>query len=249
MEKQKLSLQHVQVPNNMCLEHTLEPFDMLVYACIKRFMNQQTGEAFPSIRTLQQMLGCHPQKIKASIDRLRGKYFSTYFDGRKQVYVFSGKYRNFEPFSYEFLDKQDLTYMEKAYVVAIQQYMFKDVEDLGKVSFTTKQLSDLINMPEWEIWKHDRSLQDKGYLNLVKTKNRDFATGLPMTERMFDMEKLGQHLIWLLFKNTQRIRQNSERIKKLQKDLMMMRKLVAQQGKEITKLKKIRVQSEVNVEL
>lgn len=248
MEKAEISLQHVQVPNNMCLKHDLEPFDMLVYACIKRFMNSKTGEAFPSIRTLQQMLGCHPQKIKESIDRLRGKYFSTYFDGRKQIYVFAAKYRNFEPFSYEFLDKKDLTYMEKAYVIAIQQYMFKDIEDLGKVSFTTKQLSELINMPEWEIWKHDRSLQDKGYLNVVKTKNRDFSTGLQMTERMFNMEKLGQHLIWLLHKNTERIRQNSEKIRKLQKDLAMMRKLIDQKDKELKKVKKP-VKAEVLIEV
>lgn len=242
MDDLKPKLQHVQVPNNMCREHVLEPFDMLVYASIKRFMNKDTKEAYPSLELLKSLTGSGKEKINASISRLNGRYLTVFNRGRHRVYRFDAKYKSFEPFSHEFLDKKDLTNLEKAYIMAVQQFMFKDVQDIGKVSFTPKELSQLINMPEWEIWKHDRELQEKGYLSIIKGKNRDFETGLPRTERVFNLDLLGQKIIWMLARNTERIKQNTEQIRKLEKDLKMMRKLVLQQDKELSKLKRVNIQ-------
>lgn len=233
--KESNKLRHVQVPNNMCKTHELEPFDLLVYANIKRFMNQQTKEAWPSIATLKSLIGSRSDKIRESISRLKGKYFGVYMKGRKAVYVFSKRYKNFEPFSYEFLDKSDLTPAEKAYIIASQQFMFKDIQDLGKMSFSAKDLSQLINMPEWEIWRHDRSLRDKGYLNVIQTKNRNFETGLPLTEKVFDLKTLGQQIIWQLTRNNERIQHNSEQLRKLQKDLQLLKKLIQKQKKAAPK--------------
>lgn len=233
MVKSEIKLQHVQVPNNMCLSHELEPFDLFVYATVKRFMNSVTREAWPSMQTLKGLTGSGQDKIAASITKLNGKYFDIiYKDGRKK-YVFSKRYRNFEPFSKEFLDKQDLTPLEKSYLIAAQQYMFKDMQDFGKISFSAKELAVLINMPEWAIYKCDRELQKKGYLSVVKTKNRDFNTGLPLTEKMFNMEMLGQKIIWMLTRNNERIKKNNDQLLKLQKDLKIMKKLLIQKDRQI----------------
>lgn len=229
-------LQHVQVPNNMCVTHEFEPFDMLVYASIKRFMNGQTKEAWPSMATLKALTGSGQSRINNSIAKLRGKYFETFIREGRRVYLFSKKYKNFEPFSKEFLDKTDLSPAEKSYIIAAQQFMFKDMKDMGKISFSTKDLSNLINMPEWEIWKCDRSLSAKGYLDVVRTKNKDFNTGLPMSEKLFNMELLGQRIIWLLSKNNERIKKNNQQIIKLQKDLKIMKKLLLQKDKQIKEL-------------
>lgn len=238
MDNLRPKLQHVQVPNNMCRTHELKPFDMLVYACIKRFMNKDTGEAYPSLDLLKKLTGSGKEKINASVAKLNGKYLTVFNRGRQKVYKFSAQYKNFEPFSHEFLDKKDLTTLEKAYIIATQQFMFKDLEDMGKVSFTVKELAELINLSEQEIWKHDRDLQEKGYLQVIKTQNRDFETGLPRTERVFNLELLGQKIIWLLARNTERIRQNTLQIQKLEKDLKMMKKLTLQQDKELRKLRR-----------
>lgn len=221
----------------MCSTHKLEPFDLLVYASIKRFMNSTTREAWPSMTTLKALTGSGQDRIKASIEKLKGQYFETFIRAGRRVYVFSKRYKNFEPFSKEFLDMKNLTPLEKSYLIAAQQYMFKDINSLGKISFTTKALSYLINMPEWEIWKCDRALANKGYLDIVKTKKRNFETGLQFTERIYNMDKLGQQIIWLLNKNTERIKKNSEQILKLQKDLKTMQKLLAQKDKQIARLK------------
>lgn len=236
MVKSKAEIQHVQVPNNMCNSHELEPFDLYVYATIKRFMNTTTREAWPSLRTLKELTNSGQSKITNSISKLNGKYLDIVYKDGKKKYVFSKKYRNFEPFSKEFLDKQDLTTNEKSYIIAIQQYMFKDIEDLGKISFSTKDLSNLINIPEWSVYKHDKELQRKGYLNIIKTHNRDYDTGLPLTEKMFNMKLLGQKVIWLLSRNNERIKRNNEQLIKLQKDLRIMKKLLLQKDKQLKKL-------------
>lgn len=200
-------------------------------------MNNETKEAFPSLEVLKSLTGSGKDKINHSISKLNGRYFDVFNRGRQRIYKFSAKYKNFEPFSHEFLDKKDITNTEKAYIIAIQQYMFKDLRDFGKISFTSKELSELINMPEWEIWKCDRDLKNKGYLEIIKTKNRDFETGLPRTEKMFNMKLLGQKIIWLLAKNTERIKQNTTQIEKLKKELQMMKKLLLQKNKELAKNK------------
>ena len=41
-----MNKQHVQLPNNMTLETILTPQDLLVYISIKRYMNNETKEAF-----------------------------------------------------------------------------------------------------------------------------------------------------------------------------------------------------------
>ncbi len=238
-KKSTKNLQHIQVPHDMCRSHELEPFDMLVYANIKRFMNKDTRKAYPSIETLKALTKSGKDKVNNSISKLQGKYLKIYNDGKRRTYVFSQRYKNFEPFSVDFLDKGDLTISEKSYIVAVQQYMFKDLRDLGKVSFTVRELSELINMPEWEIWKCERSLQDKGYLTIIKTKDRDFDTGLQRTERIFNMKFLQQQVIWTLAQNLARIKANNAKILQLQKDLKNLRKANAQKDRDINRLNKI----------
>lgn len=100
------SLQHVQVPNNMCVTHDLEPFDVLVYANIKKYMNKNTLEAWPSVTVIAQNIGCKREKVIESIRKLNGRWFTVYKKGKKNVYSFNRKYTGFEPFSYGFLEKK-----------------------------------------------------------------------------------------------------------------------------------------------
>lgn len=48
----KQTIQHCQTPNNMTAEQNLDPIDVLVYTYLKAHMNQQTKQAFPSVRLL-----------------------------------------------------------------------------------------------------------------------------------------------------------------------------------------------------
>ena len=126
-------------------------------------------------------------------------YFKIEKRGRQNYYIFSD-YQKFEPFSYDFLDKEDLTFTEKAYIIASQQYMFKDEKGIGKISYTNSELSEKINMPESTISKCNRSLTTKEYLSIIRCEKHDPETGLAIQEKIFHLMSGNYiHNILLLF--------------------------------------------------
>lgn len=229
--------QHVQLPNNMTLDEDITPQDLLIYVAIKRFMNKDTKEAFPSLTTISQKSGASIPTIRKSIKKLQGTYFEVVRKGRSQYYIFDKKYQNFEPFSYDFLDKEDLTFTEKAYIIASQQYMFKDNKGYGKVSLTNSELSEKINMPESTISKCNRSLTSKDYLSIIRCKNVDEETGIQIQEKIFHLDELGQAVIWALTNHETRIQNNEQRISNNEKDLKIALDEIARLKDEIEELK------------
>ena len=170
-------MRHVQLPNNMTTKD-LTPKDLLVYVSIKRYMNKDSLECYPSLDKIVEVSGISKPTVRKTIDKLsKLNYITVTKSGRKNIYKFS-PYKNFEPFSYEFLDKKDISADEKALIIAEQQFMFKDVDGLGKISYTDLELSDKINMSYNTIVKYHRSLEQKGYITTVKTKAKDSETGI-----------------------------------------------------------------------
>ena len=229
--------QHVQLPNGMTSDEDITPQDLLVYVAIKRFMNKDTKEAFPSLATISQKSGASIPTIRKSIKKLQGTYFEVIKNGRSQYYLFDKKYKKFEPFSYDFLDKEDLTFTEKAYIIASQQYMFKDNEGVGKISLTNSELSEKINMPEATISKCNRSLTSKEYLSIIRCTKTDPETGVQLQEKIFHLDELGQAVIWALQNHEERIQNNERRIDNNEKDLRMALDEIARLKSELQKLK------------
>ena len=212
---------HVQLPNNM----PLTPQDLLIYLSIKRYMNNETKEAFPSLLTISKVSGASINTIRKGIENLKREgYIETYKRGRSQIYKFI-KYTNFEPFSYEFLDKEDLSFTEKAYLVASQQYMFKN-DGVGKLYLTNKELSKRINLSEPTISKCNKSLEKKDYLSIIKTDKVDSLTGLKINEKVFHLNELEQAIVFALQNHEDRIEKNENTIKSLQKELQELKKVL-----------------------
>lgn len=216
MENENLNKQHVQLPNDMTKENILTPQDLLVYISIKRYMNKETKEAFPSLQTIANSCGASIPTIRKSIKKLeQNGYIEVIKKGRSQLYKFL-KYTNFEPFSYEFLDKEDISFTEKAYLVASQQFMFKENGD-GKISLDNKELSDKINMPTSTISKCNRSLEAKGYLNITKARKQ--GSGIVINEKFFHLDELGQAIVFTLQNHEERLNKHDGDIQSLKKDL------------------------------
>lgn len=243
MEKE--NKQHVQLPNNMGEINFIKPKDQLVYVAIKRFMNKDTKEAFPSLETLHQLTGIYINGIRECIKNLeKAGYIEVRKEGRKNIYKFL-KHEHFEPFSFKFIEKQDLSTTEKSYLIASQQYMFKDGEE-GKISMPNKELSKKINMPESTISKVNKSLVSKEYATIVPTHNRDPETGLFIKEKFYHLTKLEQAIVFILKNHEDRITENTEDIKDLkeknqsleenlqttQKDLQMALRRIAELEKQ-----------------
>jgi DNA-binding MarR family transcriptional regulator len=206
-------MKHVQLPNDMTADANLTPQDLLIYVAIKRYMNKDTKEAFPSLQTICAKSGASVNTVRKCIANLeKEKYFTITKEGRKNVYKFS-EYKNFEPFSYDFLDKEDLTFTEKAYIIASQQYMFKDEPGIGKISLSSQDLAKRINMPESTISKCNKSLTAKDYLSIIRCNKRDEETGVVIQEKIFHLDELGQAVIWALHNHEERIVNNEQTIK------------------------------------
>mgnify|MGYP002515738597 CR=1 FL=1 len=190
----EISKRHTQVPNNMAADN-LEPKDQLIYAIIHDHLNEKTKECFPSLQVISEESGASVSTVRASIKRLKDAgYITTTMNGRQTYYHFN-EYKRFEPFSPDFLKQKNISFLTKSYLVASQQYMLKDVENYGKLSYSNTTLSEKINMPESTIRKCNKELESKDYLTIIKNESRDIETGLKTETKLFELNKLGQAVI------------------------------------------------------
>lgn len=235
---EEINKQHTQVPNNMA-QDGLTPRDQLVYAVLHSHNNKE-NICFPSLQVLSEESQLSIPTIRSSIKSLEDKgYIKVEKKGRRNYYYFK-KYINFEPFGPEFLKKKDITPTTKAYLIAAQQFMFKDIKGVGKISYSNRELAKQINMPESSIRSSNKELERNNYLTIVKNEVRDVESGCKTDTKIFNLSKLGQAIIWVLKDHEDRIEQNSEDIKQLKEDNIAMKKQMEEQQKLINKLLKER---------
>lgn len=234
----KINKQHVQLPNNMIKKDGLSPKDLLVYAVLKKYMNNQTKECFPSLETLSKETTYSINPIRNSIALLvENNYISIRKEGRRHIYKFN-PHKNFEPFSYEFLESDKLEANEKAYILANQQFMIKDQNGIGKTSFSNETISDKLNISTRTIARLDNALIKKGFLNIVKTSAKDPITGLMIDEKFFHLDELGQAIIWTLQKHEDDINELKETTVSNTKDVKIILKENSLMKDEIEELKR-----------
>lgn len=213
---EEVTKQHVQLPNDMTLD--VKPKDLLIYVTIKRHQNSETKKAYPALTTICAESGASINSVRKSIDRLKEtEYIKVEKEGRKNIYIFND-YKNFEPFSYEFLDNKDLSYEEKSYILASQQYMFKDVEGEGKISMSNTELAKKINTSESSIIRYNNSLERKGILVKAQATIRDLETGCCKEIKIFNLNKIIQQIVWILKNHEERISNIENRVNKLEKE-------------------------------
>lgn len=241
--EEKNKKQHVQLPNNMGSDG-LTANDLLVYVSIKRHMNNITKECFPSQTLISQHSGLSKPTIQKSITQLKNNgYLDVRKNGRKNVYRFNS-YRNFEPFSYDFLDNENLSSGEKAYIMITQQYMFKDEKGLGKISYNNLELGKKINMSHDTIERYDKGLERKGYMTLLKTNKRSIDEGgIVINEKFFHLDELGQAIVWTLQNHEERIESTEKTTQLILKEMEEMKQrdkalqeLLMSNGIDVSKL-------------
>lgn len=232
----KVEKQHVQLPHRKS-EDTITPREQLIYVAIKRNLSKETKRAYVSLAVISQQTGASIPTIRDAIKVLIDlKYLEVHKDGRKNYYTFSD-YKQFEPFSYEFLDNKELTFLEKTYIVSSQEYMRDKETGTGVIAYSNRQLSELINMPISTISKCNRSLVAKEFLQIFNGKGKDEVTGCQTEVKHFDLNKFGQGIITVLLNHEDRLakqEQVSEEIIKRVEALEKENKELKQQYKTVT---------------
>ena len=116
--------------------------------------------------------------------------------------------------------------------------MYKDVEGVGKIGLSNRNLSQEINMPESTIRRCNAELVSKDYLTILKNEKKDLQTGCFTDTKIMKLKQLGQAVIWTLCDHEEQIRQNTQDISKLAERLNQQEQLIQKLLNENTELKK-----------
>ena len=219
---------HVQLPNNATKNSELTAKDWLIYLYIKSYKKSPNAEIFPSLEVLHQRSGASINTIRKCIQNLvdAGK-IRVIKKGRSNYYEFLDKYDKFEPFSEEFLDKKDLTFLEKAQLVVSQQYLFKNPETGdGVTNYSNRQLAEIIKMPESTIRKNLNSLINKGYVEIKEVK--DEFTGLVTKQKIYHLTKLEQAIVFILKNHEDRLNDQEDRLTQQEQELKQLKEFLLQ---------------------
>lgn len=200
----------------------LQKYEILIYVCIRRYMNAKTMKAFPSLDTIAKDSGCSKPTILKTIKEIVRKGYIEIENkpGLGNTYKFNNE-KSFEPFSYEFLDNPKLTKSEKLQILCTQQFMYKD-NGIGKLSYTNAELAELTGLDRHTISKNNNSLISKNFMTQVALKSKNAETGLIDKETIYHLNELGQAIVFAITNHEERIQQNTEDISTLKQQMTEM---------------------------
>lgn len=220
-----MNKRHIQVPV-MEINKDLAFSDPYVYACIKKYMNKDTKEAFPSMSTLISDSGLNKKTIIAAIERLeKNNYISVQRkNGTSNTYKFN-EYTTFEIFSYDFLELKTLSPKAKAYMVILQHDMKLNPEkQTGTIEYNQIQLAEKLGLSLPTFRKIEKELEEYGTLTytptnkleLIKTDQGNIipATGLRNCKRIYDLNSVMNIVALQFIKQNQKIENVDEKAEK-----------------------------------
>lgn len=248
------SKQHVQIPDALGVEvrmdgdkttivQHLKPFDKLVYAFMKKTMDAKTRQTFVSISKIAEDLNVTRKTVSASIKKLCAcgaiKKLSTQI-GRANKYEFLPNFKGFEMFTYDFLnDNQTLTTNEKAIILALQEFTYKDSETGDSfTAHSTDNLARVMNISSDSLRKTFKSLQDKGVLETTLTRKTDATTGCNSVLKRIDNHKIAQAILFI----GKQVVENTNDITELKQIIQELR---LEQKKTNERLRNIEIENEI----
>ena len=219
---------HIELPTTEGISD-ITPQDQLIYLGIRSFMNKDTLEAFPSQEIIAERVGCCRNTVRKCIQNLIEKdYLKIRTEGRKQIYIFN-KLKQFEPFSYEFLEDKSKSFTKRATLAATQRYMTGKETGIGKVTYTKMELAKLINTPYSTLVRTLRELTEDGII-----VNKKLPSG--QQQMQFQLEKYHQGIVKVLLNHEERIENNEDRISILENQVRLLQEelIKERKNKEIT---------------
>lgn len=214
---------HIELPTTEGISD-ITPQDQLVYLGIRSFMNKDTLEAFPSQETIAERVGCCRNTVRKCIQNLVEKdYLKIRIEGRKQIYIFN-KLKQFEPFSYEFLEDKSKSFTKRATLAATQRYMTGKETGVGKVTYTKMELAKLINTPYSTLVRTLRELTEDGLI-----VNKKLPSG--QQQMQFQLEKYHQGIVKVLLNHEERIENNEDRISILENQVRLLQEELIKERK------------------
>lgn len=236
---------HVRKPTQM----DIDPKDQLVYLYIRSFLNNETKLCNPGIGAIQKRFGISKDKIQESIQHLKESgWIETEPKGRGVNYIFKKDIEHYERFSNKFLENRDMSLTKKSILVALQDYMWRDDGELGKITFSDFELADKLHMPYSTLKRNLKELEDDKITFTVPSKVygeggcvkkiRFFnlydycqAVAFTLTQQQMHLNRLSEEQQELSEQQTK----TKEDVKELQDKMESMQKTIELLSREIMK--------------
>lgn len=230
-------MQHIEIPNeliNLKKQGKLEQGDQVIFASIKRYMNAETRECFPSITTISSNLKCSRNKILSAIERLCACELLKKKNnglGTRNTYLFvRTEFDNFfEMFTDDFL-RIDMPLNVKEYYMGIQQFLYGKETGIGKCSFSNVALSEKLGLSVPSIKKYNTYLIEHGFLEEETTSKLDEA-GLTIIQKNFNLTGLQQAALWVKAV-TDQVSKNTDDIEDMKRELEELKAWKARKERE-----------------
>lgn len=230
-------MQHVEIPNeliNLKRQGKLEQGDQVIFAAIKKYMNGNTRECYPSITTISNTLKCSRTKILAAIDRLCAcgllqKKLRGHGTNNSYLFLRTEFDNYFEMFTEEFLTL-DLPLNVKEYYMGVQQFLYGKDTGIGRCTFNDTQLATQLGISKLSVKKYNTYLIEHGFLEEETTSKKD-ECGFPIIQKNFDLTGLQQAVLWVKAV-TQQVAQNTDDIETLKQELAELKAWKQQKEKE-----------------
>lgn len=222
---------HIQLPNDLIQKYGITPKELFVFLAIKSFENSKTHLCNPPLQLIAKMCDASINTVQKCIKVLLDKgCISIERKGRSIHYIFPD-YINFEKFSFEFLKCKGFSMTQKGYLVAMQQYMYKEDNEHGVVTYNNHELSKLINMPERTIRKCNQDLVNKHLLTIIKTAAVD-DVGCNRYAKVFNMRQYMQSVAFMITKHELDVRRHDEDINQNKQDIAAIKEALAEIKKQ-----------------
>lgn len=236
------NIKHLQLPSDKSCKNIL-PQDNIIYLILRKHENWETKETFVSIRTICEEANTTAKTVLNSIKNLiKDGYIEVVKRKGKNFYKIC-PYDTFQVFSEEFLQYNDLKIKEKGYLSAIQKYMYFDDGVTGKITFSNKEIGELINISERSVYNYNKILEEKNLVNIVEHED-PVAYNERNKTKIFNIKDYCQGIVYILKNHHEQLKQyrkdindNSERIKQLEKELSEAKRTINQLAK-INKMNK-----------
>ena len=208
----------------------------LVYVSL-RYFYRGNSDVYPSLQRVADLSELSIKTVDKCIKKLIDKeYITREKKGKKYFYTFLETDEQFEKFSDAFLLNRKLSAREKAYIISITRFMFKNSDEgTGDISYTNREIAEKINVSERMVIELNKSLVEKEILQDSKAVTKKF--NLRPIDQMIILELANQKEdIEDLKIKYNKIEQDNE---ELRKELSELKKTLDSKNKNTEENKKL----------
>lgn len=179
-----------------------------MYVIIKKGMDAKTHISYINLSTVMAISKLNKSTVLKYLEVIEEKgYFKIVKTGANlhyNSYLFPEQHKDekFEKFAFEMIERDDLTPTEKAYLIALQKYLFIDFESgVGRISMSDLDLYQKIQGSRKKLMEVMKSLKEKGIITAeTETFKRDKETGLRVRQREFVLRSYNEAALYRLEK-------------------------------------------------